>query len=68
MKEYMQGMKQWCENCKEVKGLHNNCPNLTNVNKLDSDFINPLTSNAPRAIELVKQIRKSLSSDDEINL
>ena len=27
----MQGMKQWCENCQEVKGLHNNCPNLTNV-------------------------------------
>lgn len=28
----MQGMKRYCENCKEVKGLHNNCPNLTNPN------------------------------------
>jgi len=28
----MQGIKKYCENCKEVKGLHNNCPNLTNIN------------------------------------
>jgi len=26
----MQGLKKYCENCQEVKGIHNNCPNLTN--------------------------------------
>ena len=34
----MNGLKQWCENCKEIKGLHNNCPNLTNVGHQDTEI------------------------------
>ena len=43
---------------KYPKGYGKNTQKFVNVNH---DFINPLTSNDPRAIELVEQMRKILS-------